>query len=922
MKRQQTFNTNQLNNNQIVHTKFFSDNEINTSRKTIKFIPIGQNKNIFKKSNLISLSNTFLHNPSNQKNKKIVNIINHFNIPIKNVQMNINKYNIKYYFINENSKKKLSENNIKKIIRPKSASDLNITENNSNKHFIFKNQNPRKLLSTNSLKSNRTSSYYLKNYSNKNNKQLSKDNISITSDNFSRNTSHLNSLMSKIDKKETNFFERFYKYKLLDNPKKSLHRQFTLNNLTRVKTKEKFDNLLISDDINTDDKTLTFLTLMSPKYNSSKRLGNNLNRKQSNLSETLSINSIKKRNFDDLEENNLSITQKNVNLNNRQLIEKSNDNSNYSYNIGKNRKNKRLNSKKLKIKTFNTTKLLPRNSKVKILKLLFQRKETILSNKFLKIIKKNENKEFVNHTESQQNFLLKLEKDIYDNYEINEIIEQKDKKNALFINHFEYDYFENLTQIEKKKMNDKIKEIFEKNIYSNNLIDNLKDLMKINIKSINKFDRSIYKRYLHKFLYLFRLNFYISSMTTSFLFETSLDMREKGIFYVLNKNELSPNSRINRLKSKVYYSNKLSQIIKEKKMSKSKTMVHKNHKYNLKEKNKINFLLNIAKKKQNNFLFIKDYIYRDTLYQISLTEDFENRITYIKAKIISEFRKDKIKKEKEIEKINNNKGFTDEEDNYKSDDELPIKDKFQEKTKKLTNHQRHSNINFTFKLFDNFKRTNSNNILSFENKLLNYNFLRSKKQHLTTREILGDNMIHFFSYHRKRKKIIKPKREKRNLQTIKMSSQSVINLFSSRNKLITLLKTNEIKAKILQNIGDNIYKLIFFHIKETNDHQIKRLIKNNIDYINMNYQDEYGDTFLLKAVKYNCSFEIIEFLLKLGSNPNIFNKEGNSPLHFSLSHGNFKITNLLLNHDADETHCNNEGLIPWQCIHKNLTLDV
>ena len=67
--------------------------------------------------------------------------------------MNINKYNIKYYLIEENSKKKLSGKNIKKIIRPKSASDLNINDKNSNLIYNFKNGNPRKFLSNNSLKS-------------------------------------------------------------------------------------------------------------------------------------------------------------------------------------------------------------------------------------------------------------------------------------------------------------------------------------------------------------------------------------------------------------------------------------------------------------------------------------------------------------------------------------------------------------------------------------------------------------------------------------------------------------------------------------------------------------------------------------------------------------------------------------------------
>ena len=102
MKRQQTYNKKQFNNNKNEHTIFFSDTEINNSKKTIRITPISENKNNTKKSNLISLSNTFLKNPNYQKNKKIFNIINHFNIPIKNVQMNINKYNIKYYLIKKN----------------------------------------------------------------------------------------------------------------------------------------------------------------------------------------------------------------------------------------------------------------------------------------------------------------------------------------------------------------------------------------------------------------------------------------------------------------------------------------------------------------------------------------------------------------------------------------------------------------------------------------------------------------------------------------------------------------------------------------------------------------------------------------------------------------------------------------------------
>jgi hypothetical protein len=39
----------------------------------------------------------------------------------------------------------------------------------------------------------------------------------------------------------------------------------------------------------------------------------------------------------------------------------------------------------------------------------------------------------------------------------------------------------------------------------------------------------------------------------------------------------------------------------------------------------------------------------------------------------------------------------------------------------------------------------------------------------------------------------------------------------------------------------------------------------------------------------------------------------NSPLHYALSHKNFKIANLLINRKADEELINTKGLTPWQC---------
>lgn len=40
----------------------------------------------------------------------------------------------------------------------------------------------------------------------------------------------------------------------------------------------------------------------------------------------------------------------------------------------------------------------------------------------------------------------------------------------------------------------------------------------------------------------------------------------------------------------------------------------------------------------------------------------------------------------------------------------------------------------------------------------------------------------------------------------------------------------------------------------------------------------------------------------------------NSPLHYALSHNNFKIANLLISKKSDEALINAKGMTPWQCI--------
>ena len=166
-----------------------------------------------------------------------------------------------------------------------------------------------------------------------------------------------------------------------------------------------------------------------------------------------------------------------------------------------------------------------------------------------------------------------------------------------------------------------------------------------------------------------------------------------------------------------------------------------------------------------------------------------------------------------------------------------------------------------------------NNRKSIKKKSLHLNHLNnikeineidfySRKSILQSQKILNDNITEKYAI---RKKTFHQK--KKYFKDFQISN----NLFSTTNQEITKLKTQMIKASILKTIENNLYKLIFYYIKEDNLMLVEKYIIDNYGFMNMNYKDENGFTFLNCAVRYNCRKEIVQFLIIKGCNPNIPN---------------------------------------------------
>ena len=544
---------------------------------------------------------------------------------------------------------------------------------------------------------------------------------------------------------------------------------------------------------------------------------------------------------------------------------------------------------------------------------------------------KSESKSFL--TSTSENYLNKIEKDnFFKNFEVNiqmkliEIENRKNKINNKIINNFidkNFDELDKKIKIKEKEYLIKEGIELECKLDINFLINKIKKFKLY--KKEKKFQNFFYFHIYKKNKKIFHENIKKIKINTSLkyhILNKHFDIIEEVYYFCFNiKNRLITDSMKKSERRKTRYSvKKQTKILNTYSLKNiQKFYVNKNiHNYKIKR------LLIESLKHRNNQEYISDFI---------MKESYNNNLDLKPDNIfIKNFEKNEKKENNEFLinnffKIFNKSGSI--------------------KVKSLSNNTvNNTNINLKKAAIENIKFNNMNlknvqkkqsikNAQTFFKKTIKKYIEKEKKKkkklsiisHISlsnikkfdTQEILKDNIICKISDSPKKRLLIT---EKNNISNIKNSpknkSLKSIDLFSASNKYITQIQTDKIKNDMLESLGDNLYKVIFFYIKENNYNKVNYLIKQNSEFINMNYRDNEGYTFLNTSLRYNCKKEIIEYLIKCGSNPNISDNRGNTPLHYALSHKNFQVVNLLIKFGAEENIENRFGLCPWQCLGINL----
>jgi len=103
-------------------------------------------------------------------------------------------------------------------------------------------------------------------------------------------------------------------------------------------------------------------------------------------------------------------------------------------------------------------------------------------------------------------------------------------------------------------------------------------------------------------------------------------------------------------------------------------------------------------------------------------------------------------------------------------------------------------------------------------------------------------------------------------------------------------------------VGNSVTFSKFETIEESAEKFIENYGEKNIDY-----RDDYGNTFLHYAIFYR-NFDVCKFLLKKGASPNIKNMEGYTAMMYSILYGDCSYVHLLLEYGGDPRIKDNFGV--------------
>ena len=195
--------------------------------------------------------------------------------------------------------------------------------------------------------------------------------------------------------------------------------------------------------------------------------------------------------------------------------------------------------------------------------------------------------------------------------------------------------------------------------------------------------------------------------------------------------------------------------------------------------------------------------------------------------------------------------------------------------------------------------------IDIKNNINNFNILKNKKVFHYNNNRLSSN--------KKNSKIINLKKNKIQLDH-KLKIETMTIKFAGIGQLTkeaSLIKTQEMEK---DSPDAKLFDVFVSLLQKRKIYKFENLMKKENEIFNriINKQEfSTGNTLLLYATLNNLK-PIVELLLKKGSDPNLQNKFGNSPLHIAYKNDNPFMINLLLENGSNQKLKNCKGLLPWQ----------